>query len=126
MNYVDEEIPRHRKKSQAKPPKKSKHKHIYEPCIIEYPTDWYYKEHERSGERRSNFYGFCPICGKVGETDQGRWWTEDLGYVGHYLVHNTVPTEEGARELNPETRTLPTFFSDSPFPKTVNIEEKIL
>lgn len=33
MNGFDD-IPKYRKKSQARPPKKSKHKHLSEPCII--------------------------------------------------------------------------------------------
>jgi len=122
MGFEYEEIQRHRKKSQTKPPKKSNHKHIYEPCVIEYPDDWYNKPHGQNGKRRVNFYGYCPICGKVGPTDQTRWWKDIHIKVGKTLALQEAPTEEGERELNPETRTLPTFFSDDPFPKFVSFE----
>lgn len=122
MNFIDEEIPKYTKKSQAKPPKKAKHKHVFEPCIIEIPEDWHKKEHEQSGKKRPIFEGFCPICGKIGPIDQSRWWEEKLGHIGMWQLYGGIPTEEGARELNPATRTLPTFHGDDPFVKFVNLK----
>ena len=123
MDYLNEETTRYKKKSQAKPPKKTKHKHIFEPCIIESPVDWHKKPHERSGEKQSEFGGFCPICGKVGPTDQSRWWTNASKCIKGFRFADCVPTKEGARELNPETRTLRTFWSEDIFAKFVDIEE---
>lgn len=113
MNFTDD-IPKYKKKSQKKPPKKAKHKHLSEPCVIDVPRDWYKKEHERSGEMKSDIYGYCPICGKVTEfyPDRDRWLTHVRHYDGPFTYLETVPTEECARELNPETRTLPTFKSN--------------
>ena len=122
MNY-EEEIPRYRKKSKAKPPKKSKHKHVYEYCIIERPADWYKKEHERSGEVKAEINTYCPICGKVGDVEDWDRWVKhepNDGRPFRYLI--PTPTEEYAREKNPETRTLPTFWSEDIFPKFVDIE----
>lgn len=50
-----DDIPKYRKESHARPPKKSKHKHLSEPCIIESPADWWKKEHERSGAIKREF-----------------------------------------------------------------------
>lgn len=122
MNYIDDETPRHKKKSQVKPPKKATHKHIFEPCIIEYPKDWYKKPHEQNGEMTAEFSGYCPVCGKVRPTDQSRWWTTSQTYIRHFMCHQNVPTEEGARELNPETRTLRTFYHKDGFAKFVDID----
>ena len=124
MNFTDD-IPKYRKKSQAKPPKKTDHKHLREPCIIETPSDWHKKPHERSGEMKPHFYAYCPVCGKVTgyNPDKERWWVREERFNGaiHYL--ETVPTPEGARELDPATRTLPTFRVDDIFPKFVDLED---
>ena len=113
MSFTDD-IPKHKKKSQKKTPRKSDHKHLCEPCIIERPEDWYKKEHERSGKTVAEFYGYCPICGKITAfiPNRDRWYTTVKRNNGVFSYLETVPTEEGARELNPTTRTLPTFEAD--------------
>lgn len=120
-----EDITRHRKKAQHKTPKKSKHKHIFEPCILEQPIDWYKKEHERSGEKCSRIGYYCHICGKLGDfQEKERWYQCKLV---DYLLFNTYsnePTEECERELNPLTRTLPTFFVEDYFQKFVEVKEE--
>lgn len=124
MNFVDD-VPKYRKKSQKKPPKKADHKHLCEPCIVVRPVDWYKKEHERSGEMLPDFYGYCPICGKIMafRPDRDRWYTKVERNNGSFSYLETVPTEEGARELDPATRTLPTFEADDCFVKNVNLED---
>lgn len=123
MNFTDD-IPKYKKKSQAMSPKKAKHKHLYEPCIIEIPSEWYKKEHERSCEMTPHFNAYCPICGKVASHNpyNDRWWTKEECYNGAVHYYKTVSSAEGARELNPETRTIPTFRTDDAFPKFVNLE----
>lgn len=125
MDFTDD-IPKFRKKSQKTPPKKAKHSHLREPCIIEMPSDWYKKPHERSGEMTSHFYAYCPICGKVTgyNPDKERWWTRVERCNGSFHYLETVPSAEGEKELNPATRTLPTFRVDDIFPKFVNLEDK--
>lgn len=106
MNYTDD-TPKYKKKSKKNPPKKADHKHLHELCVIEYPQDWYNKEHVRSGKLRTVLYRYCPICGKITDTKE-----------------SAVALEERTRELNPTTRTLPTFRVDSPFAKFVELEEE--
>lgn len=124
MNFTDD-IPKYKKKSNKKPPKKADHKHLCEPCIIVRPEDWYKKEHERSGKMTSEFYGYCPICGKVTAflPDRDRWYARVKRNNGTFSYWETVPTEEGARELDPVTRTLPTFEADDLFVKEVKMED---
>ena len=116
MRYEDD-IPRYKKKSNSKAPPKSKHKHRYEPCVIEYPALWYTKEHLRGGEKQVKINGYCQVCGKIGEINLEQWY----GSVYHVTGISIEPTEQTQRELNPETRTLPTFQVDDPFAKFVEL-----
>ena len=124
MNVMDD-IPKYRKKSKAKPPKKADHKHLRETCIIEIPRDWFKKTHERSGEMECHFYEYCPICGKVGRynPDEEKYWTLEKRFNGVFHYGEKVTTAEGARELDPSTRTLRTFRVDDIFPKFVDLED---
>lgn len=117
-----EETPRYRKKSTAKPPKKSKHKHLVEPCILEHPVDWWNKPHNRRRKNQVNIGGYCPICGKLGDLkDKSLWYGKDTVFIGNYQFTESVLTKEGEKEMNPATRTLPTFYVDDPFAKFVEI-----
>ena len=122
---IPNDIPKYRKKSASRPPTKAKHKHIYEPCLFEQLELWYYKPHERkSNKTYLKFGSYCPICGKVGETDHDRWRTTVKKHNGVCSYIERVPTEEAERELNPATRTLPVFYiGDQWSPKYVKIEE---
>lgn len=123
MSFTDD-IPKHKKRSKKKVPKKANHKHLCEICIVEYPRDWHLKEHARSSETISEFYGYCPICGKITAfcPEHDRWYTQEKCYNGTFYYLQTIPTEEGRKELNPKTRTLPTFKSDSYFVKNIKLE----
>lgn len=120
-----EDITRHRKKAKHKTIKKSKHKHIFKPCVLEQPIDWYKKEHERSGVIRSRIGYYCPICGKLGEfQDKERWYQRKLVEHLPFNAYSQEPTKECERELNPLTRTLPTFFVEDYFQKFVEVKEE--
>ena len=124
MNNIQNDIPKYRKKSQAKPPKKSKHKHVYEPCLLEVPLEWYAKPHERTGKTLLKFKSYCPVCGKIGDMDRERWWTHVENHNGMFSYLETVYTEEAERELNPITRTLHVFKVGDYFAKFVEIGEE--
>ena len=120
MDY-QEEIQRNRRQkiSRAKPPKKSKHKHVFEHCILEYDDLRFSKEHGLTHDKPAAIIGmYCPICGKLSEVeDLERWFVCKKYYsaIIHTHYSNDKPTEEYARELNPATRTLPTFKVDNPW-----------
>ena len=104
--YSDEVMP-YKKKSNRKPPKKSKHKHDYQPCVFEYNGIRLDKAHGFVPDSKTGFGSYCTICGKIGSYGDERWtrWVPvNGGPAGH-----SEYTEEAKAELNPETRTLPTF-----------------
>ena len=120
MDY-EEEVQRNRRKkiSKAKAPKKSGHKHAYEPCVVEYPANWFMKPHERGSKTRPDIMDYCPTCGKLSATHQTeRWWVGGRDFRGTW----SDPSEEALKELDPETRTLPTFMIEDPFARSVNTE----
>lgn len=120
----DNDIPKYKKKSATRPPTKAKHKHVYEPCLLEQPLEWYCKPHERKSNKfRLIFGSYCPICGKTNSPDMDRWWTTVKKYDGFRSYLECVHTEEAERELNPTTRTLPVFKIDGWTPKFVYIKE---
>lgn len=127
MNDFSNDIPKYKKKSTAKPPAKSKHKHVYEPCLIDYPEQWYLKPHEHQlyengrEKRRLRFDSYCPVCGKTGGIDKDRWWTSVKKHNGVISYIESIHTEEAERELNPATRTLPVFKVDGWGEKFVDI-----
>lgn len=127
MDRLYDDVPRYRKKSPRKPPQKAKHRHVFEPCVVSYPSEWWKKEHERSDERTVEISAYCPICGKIGDIDRNRWWetpaTPWLSTCG--FANRVIPTDECERELNPATRTLPTFSLSAPFQKYVEVNNKI-
>lgn len=114
MKEFEECLP-YKKKSQAKPPKKSKHKHLYEPCVLEFYGFRFSQENGVVYDRPTAVFGrYCPVCGKLGGSEpieESRWYRR--GCVWKWITHDL--TEEGARELNPDTRTLPTFWVDDPY-----------
>lgn len=121
---VSETAP-HKKKSDAAPPKKSKHKHMYEPCVVSRTAEWYLKEHLRSGERKLEFRLYCPVCGKLDYMDdkiRSRMYTKVQRQAATFSYLETVLSEEGEREMNPETRTLPYFEINDPFDKFVSLD----
>ena len=116
----------HKKKSKSKSPKKSDHKHLIEPCVVSYQREWFLKEHVRSDERKLTIEGYCPICGKLNSLDdRSKWYKQVLRQGVAFRYYETVLTEEGEREMNPETRTLPYFEIDNPFDKNVRLQEDL-
>lgn len=102
--YEDEEV-KYRKKSQHQPPKKSKHKHDYQPCLFRSPINDFDIEKGRYPVHKIFRGTYCSKCGKVGE-----WNFSD------YIAGKKI-TEE-------EVLTLPLFDVDSVFiTKFVDLEE---
>jgi hypothetical protein len=68
---------------------------------------------------------YCPICGKVGTVqDPDRWRRLEKHTNEFHTYYASVNTEEYERELDPITRTLPTFTVDGPFAKFVNLTDE--
>lgn len=105
---MENEIMPYKKKATKKPPKKSDHKHIFEPCVLEYNGERLDRGRGFVPERKTKMDSYCVVCGKRGVPDYKRWWNEVRG--GCWVRFEE--SEEQLRELNPETRTLPTFWVD--------------
>lgn len=122
----DEDIRNRRQKiSRTKPPKKATHKHIYEPCVFEFNSPRFTKDHGVVYDKPGACIGaYCPVCGKVGDLPERERW-----YASRYISHPTFgsciepyETDECKNELNPATRTLPTFWvEDRWFTKYVDL-----
>jgi hypothetical protein len=127
MIDIPNDVPKYRKKSRARPPAKATHKHVYEPCLLEEFVEWYLKPHLRkSDETKLEFASYCPVCGKVGDMERDRWWTTVKKHNGSHSYLEHVYTDEGKKELDPATRTLPVFRVGEEWNcKFVNIEEVV-
>lgn len=130
MQNYDDEYVKHKKKSSAKPPQKSKHKHRYEDCLFAQPTSRYDKAHGIVYDNYELVFGsYCPVCGKIGSVNIKKWY--DLvksQYDGPSIflqcMYSEEPNEAAKCELDPETRTLPLFTLTEMFgQKYVDLEE---
>lgn len=102
--YEDEEV-KYRKKSQHRPPKKSKHKHDYQPCLFRAPIDDFDIAIGRHSVHKIFRGTYCSECGKVGE------WN-----IYDYLT--------GKRITEKEVLTLPLFDVNDVFKtKFVDLKE---
>lgn len=77
MEYTpDDAETKYKKKSASKPPKKSKHKHEYVPCVFNIPTEDWSPVHGMVDAKTLVEGTYCRICGKVGE--RSLWRTTEV------------------------------------------------
>lgn len=65
INQYETEIPKYHKSTESnvsKSNRKSKHKHQYEECLIQYNFDFVGKNH-----LITCLHSYCTICGKIGD-----------------------------------------------------------
>ena len=70
----EHEIPKYKKSKKSnilKSNHKSKHKHQYEECLIQYDSTFVGKIN-----RHIRLTGYCTICGKIGSVKNGKYETE--------------------------------------------------
>lgn len=73
-NMQDDEIGKYKKQTESnisKSNRKSKHKHQYNECLIQYESTFAGKTHINT-----ILYGYCSICGKIGSVKNGKYKTE--------------------------------------------------
>lgn len=109
-----EETMRYKKKSSRRPPKKAKHKHVYENCVFCFDTM------KRFDRARGMIWGpalsvgtYCPICGKIGDVFDRQW------YDGAAYQYPPAWNDRAQQEFDPATRTLPFFHLNSVWQKAV-------
>ena len=110
-SFESDEQTRYRKKSKRKVAPKAKHKHNFVPCVFEF-----------NGVQLDRAKGFipkpdvglgyyCPICGKIGNGDIDQWFQWVPMRPGSKAGRSEY-TDLAKTELDPTTRTLPTFWLD--------------
>jgi len=109
--YDDKTAP-YKKKSKKRTPKKANHKHEFADCIFEYDGLRLDDAHGFQPQPREWFGKYCRICGKIGGLEYEKWVKQHhkLRIDGTGIARDL--TDKAASELNPETRTLPTFRVD--------------
>lgn len=113
QDYMDDQMP-HKKKAKRKGIKKTDHKHDFQPCVFEYSTEKFDKHRGMLPSTEESIGSYCTICGKIGD----KYCPLVFEFVpfrqgGH--IGRNEHTEEAKRELNPETRTFPTFHLNDYF-----------
>lgn len=117
----DQESPKYRKSKNSnvsKVNKKSKHKHLYEECLIRY--DYAFMKPTITCLR-----SYCTICGKIGER-----FKNDKSVVSDYIRNGTAfgktyDSYISSDELYEKYKDkLPVFKLDDMFDDRVNLENK--
>lgn len=107
MNYMDNEIPKYKKKSKAKGQPRANHKHIYEPALLHHP---YQNRITMAITDIKIVNMICTICGRVDKCLTGNEWydTEDK-LVGKFRF--------GTKKLNEKALALPNWYVEDYFDK---------
>ena len=117
------EIPKYLKQTESntsKSNRKSKHKHQYEECLIQYPIAFAGRTHIST-----KLYGYCSICGKIGLVKNGKYKTEleqlekSRQDNSNFLI--TISGEEIYKRFH---NKLPIFYIDDPFADYVILERE--
>lgn len=122
----ENEIPKYLKSTESnisKSNRKSKHKHYYEECLIQYK--WNFKSNVFTDKIHTSLHSYCTICGKIGDR-----FKDDKSIVKNY--RRTVDTPIGKcyqlisdEELYEKYHDkLPVFFVEDIFKeKYVDLEQ---
>ena len=118
-----QEVPKYKKTTNSnisKSNRKSKHKHHYEECLIQY--DFSYNDHTNTITRLSSY---CTICGKRGDK-----FKEDKSIVKDYERFIYIPSIGKCRSFITSEElyekyhnVLPVFHIDDMFDKYVDLKE---
>lgn len=117
----DQEAPKYHKSKDSnvsKISKKSKHKHLYEECLIRY--DYAFMKPTITCLR-----SYCTICGKIGER-----FNNDKSVVSDYIRKSTAFNRNYSSYISSDElyeqykNRLPVFKLDNMFDDRVNLEHK--
>ena len=119
----ENEIPKYLKQTESntsKSNRKSKHKHQYEECLIQYPIAFAGRTHIST-----KLYGYCSICGKMGSVKNGKYKAE-LEQLEKSRQDNSnfliaISDEEIYKRFH---NKLPIFYIDDPFANYVVLERE--
>ena len=121
----ENEIPKYLKQKESnisKSNRKSKHKHQYEECLIQYRSTFIGKTHLNTG-----LYTYCTICGKINERFKENksivkdYIREVNSLIGKYKCYSRISDEELYEKYHDK---LPVFFVDDIYKeKYVDLEQ---
>ena len=121
----ENEIPKYLKQKESNISKsncKSKHKHQYEECLIQYKSTFAGKTHLNTG-----LYTYCTICGKINERfKENRSIVKDYirevnSPIGKYKCYSRISDEELYEKYHDK---LPVFFVEDIYKeKYVDLEQ---
>ena len=112
----ENEIPKYLKQKESnisKSNRKSKHKHHYEECLIQYRSTFIEKTHLNTG-----LYTYCTICGKINERFKENksivkdYIREVNSPIGKYKCYSRISGEELYEKYH---NKLPVFFVEDIF-----------
>lgn len=120
---TENEIPKYIKQKESntsKSNRKSKHKHQYEECLIQYPIIF-------AGKTFINtkLYGYCSICGKIGSVKNGKYKAEleqsEKSRQGNNSFLIAISGEEIYERYH---NKLPIFYIENSFADYVVLEKE--
>lgn len=127
----ENEIPKYLKQTQSnisKSNRKSKHKHQYEECLIQYPITFAGRTHIHT-----RLYGYCVICGKISSVKNGKYKAElEQLEKSRQDNSNFLIVISGEEIYERYHNRLPVFYVEDSFADYVvlerenNLEEEIL
>lgn len=119
----ENEIPKYLKQTESntsKSNRKSKHKHQYEECLIQYPIAFAGRTHIST-----KLYGYCSICGKIGSVKNGKFKAEleqlEKSRQGNNSFLITISGEEIYERYH---NKLPIFYIEDSFADYVILERE--
>lgn len=119
----ENEIPKYKKSKKSNISKsnhKSKHKHQYEECLIQYPIAF-------AGKIFINtkLYGYCSICGKIGSVKNGKFKAELEQLKKSRQGNNSFLIAISGEEIYERYHNkLPVFYIEDPFADYVVLEKE--
>lgn len=109
---MEQEIPKYRKKSTKKPPKKANHKHKWASCVYQTDSVSYSKEKGFYKTPELTVGTYCSVCGKIGLIHNPDFIVQMTEIINGNRYYSSDWSNEAKKELDPATRTLPLFIVD--------------
>ena len=104
----------------SKSNRKSKHKHQYEECLIQYPIAFAGRTHIST-----KLYGYCSICGKIGSVKNGKYKAElEQLEKSRQDNSNFLITISGDEIYERYHNKLPIFYIEDSFANYVVLEKE--
>ena len=129
-NKIEQEIPKYLKSAESdvsKSNRKSKHKHQYEECLIQYK--WNFKSNAFTQEEKEHIHtslsSYCTICGKIGGIIKNSKYQKEIDVLQKQRQTGSNWISLSGEEIYKMYHDkLPVFFVDNIFTeKYVNLKQ---